>query len=425
MRAKLPWPFLTVIVCSFVLGAAWGWKLLRDRTSEEGRLKAEARLSVLSPPGILSRELLIEFQRREKIEVELTTEPFPSSLLRRALKSAPGQFDLVLVYHHQVSALRAERKLVSLFDSRSKFPTVIAPDFRKLPNDRNLMDTAPLLWGVLGTASAKEFEGLKPRIGFWPAILTGIDDGETAASTFAAKMQPMFAESTELLNQMKKGPGGLSTTPTSPVIVSHASLAFRPYKDLNLTFAPLKANERELHPLWILTAAAIADGDLERARKFVRFLLEPSQTLALIETARVGATTLREQVELASLPKELRASYFRTFSIDKISIERDERVRNADDVLEQMVQGASLKMPSGPLATKLVDGAPATAKVKLKSPPRQAPVEPVNAEAGIPAAAESASSATPGVTSGATSEVPAELPRPEVTAPSELQPRDD
>jgi hypothetical protein len=406
MRSKLPWPFIIVIVCSFIFGAAWGWKLLRDRASEEGRLESEARLRVLAPPGILSHEQLVEFQRREKIEVELATEVFPGSLLRRALKSAPGQYDLVLVYHHQVSALRAERKLAALFDTRVKFPTNIAPDFRKLPNDRNLMDTAPLLWGVLGIGSSKALDAQKPRVAFWPSFLIGAEDADLTANAFATKIQPMLGGFDHLEAQLKKGPGGFTEAPTTPVVISHASLAFSPYKEMNLRLEPIKTRDSEAYPLWILTAAAVADGDLERARKFVRFLLEPAQNLALVQTARVGATTLREQAGLESLPKNLQASYFRTFSIDKISVERDERVRNADDVLEQMAQGANLKVAPPSAHTRAAEPAPVVTKRKAKPtpPPSRDSEEQDAVEEGAPAAAEPAGGAT---------------------APSEAQPLDD
>jgi hypothetical protein len=368
MRSKLSWPFILVILCSFIFGAAWGWKMLRDRTSAEGRLESEARLRVLAPPGILSRELLVEFQRREKIEVELAVETFPGSLLRRALKSAPGQYDLILAFHHQVSALRAERKLAPLFDARVKFPTTIAPDFRKLPNDRNLMDTAPLLWGLLGLATSKEVESLKPKVAFWPSFLIGLEDSEMTATAFASKIQPMLGRFDHLDAQLRKGPGGFTDKPTTPVVISHASLAFSPYSEMNLRFEPLKDHGGEVYPLWILTAVGIADGDIERARKFVRFLLEPAQNLAIVQTARVGATTLREQAGLETLPKNLQASFFRTFPIDKISIERDERIRNADDILEQMALGANLKVETPIVHNRPVaDATPvATPRPKVK-----------------------------------------------------------
>lgn len=411
MRSKLPWPFIIVILCSFIFGAAWGWKLLRNRASEEGRLESEARLRVLAPPGILSHELLVEFQRREKIEVELSVETFPGSLLRRALKSAPGQYDLVLAFHHQVSALRAERKLSPLFDNRVKFPTNIAPDFRKLPNDRNLMDTAPLLWGVLGQATSKEFELMKPKAAFWPSFLIGLEDGETTANAFANKIQPILGGFDQVETQLKKGPGGFTEAPKTPVIVSHASLAFSPFKEMNLRFEPLKVRDREYYPLWILTAVGIADGDIERARKFVRFLLEPAQNIALVQTARVGATTLREQPGLEVLPRNLQAAFFRTFSIDKISVERDERVRNADDVLEQMTLGANLKVAAPSPHTRAIEVAPQVgiARSKKKPKPTPAPASGDDAqdtveEAAPPAAAE---------------------PNGAATAPSEQQPLDD
>ena len=412
MRRKLSWPFFIVIFCSFSLGAIWGWKLIRDRAAVEGRLEAEAKIRILAPPGIFTREILVEFQRREKIEVELTTEIFPASLLRRALKSTPGQYDLILVYHHQVTALRVERKLTSLYDSRVKFPTSIAPDFRKLPNDRNLMDTAPLLWGVMGRASKKEIDAAKPKAAFWPSFLIGLEDLNVTPAAFVAKLHTTTGGLAGLEGTMKRGPGGFTDAADSPLIISHGSLAFSPLKELNLQFEPLKAGDHEFYPMWILTAVAMADGDLERSRKFVRFLFEPAQNVALVQSSRVGATTLREQEGLESIPANLQAAHFRTFPIDKILLERDERIRLADELLEQTLLGAAIKVVKVPEVTKPVaEIAVATPRPKPKPKPTPEPSED---------AAESMSELNDEA-AGSAAESPAQTP----TAPSESIPHDD
>lgn len=410
MRRKLPWPFIIVIICSFFLGALWGWKLLHDRAVEEGRLDAEGKLHVLAPPGILSRELMLEFQRQEKIEIEIETETFPASLLRRALKSTPGQYDLALLYHHQVSALRIERRLAPLYDSRAKFPTTIAPDFRKLPNDRNLMDTAPLLWGLMGLGVPAGSTG-KPKLAFWPSFLIGLDDVSVAPPTFVAKVQSQLGGLQEIEELMKQGPGGYKGPPTTPIIVSHGALAFSPLKEANLKFEALKLDDHEVYPLWILTATALADGNVERSRKLIRFLLEPKNNLALVQASRVGATTLREQDGMESLPEPLQAAHFRKFPIDRILLERDERVRLADEVLEQAALGASIKVAKPvetpkpkaiPAAPAISDEAPAaTPRPKAVVKPKPTPAE-VHEESDVEEE-----------TSGA------------ATAPSEAQPHDD
>ena len=418
MRRKLPWPFIVVIICSFFLGAMWGWKLLHDRAVEEGRLDAEGKLHVLAPPGLLSRELLLEFQREEKIEVEIQTETFPASLLRRALKSSPGQYDLALLYHHQVSALRIERRLAPLYDSRAKFPTTIAPDFRKLTGDRNLMDTAPLLWGFLGLAVPQDPKAVaaKPKLAFWPSFLIGLDDISIAPSTFAAKVQAQLGGLQDIEALMLEGPGGYRGPTTTPLIVSHGALAFSPLKEASLRFQALKNGDQDVYPLWILTATALADGDVERSRRFVRFLLEPRNNLALVQAARVGASTLREQEGLESLPEILQASYFRKFPINQILIERDERVRLADEVLEQAALGASIKVAK-PTATPVVPSPKpvvpspkpvVVAKPKPTSTPTPAPaVETPDEEVDV--------EEVPAATNGAES----------TTAPSESPPHDD
>ncbi len=426
MRRKLPWPFIIVIFFSFSLGAIWGWKLLRDRAAEEGRLEADAKLRILAPPGLFTREILVEFQRREKIEVELSTETFPASLLRRALKSTPGQYDLIVLFHHQVSALRVERKLTSLYDSRVKFPTSIAPDFRKLPNDRNLMDTAPLLWGVLGRASKKEVDAAKLKVGFWPTFMIGLEDITIPPATFVSKLQGATAGFVGLEDLMKRGPGGFNELVDSPLLISHGSLAFSPLKEANLHFDPIRMDpirngsnqDQEFYPMWILTAAAMADGDLEGARKFVRFLFEPAQNIALVQASRVGATTLREQEGLETLPKNLQASHFRTFPIDKILLERDERVRLADEILEQALLGATLKIvkPTDtpkPQALAGGDVVQATPRPKPKPKPTPTPEPTEPSEGDLDSSGDGPSEGGTAAPSGGSTE------------PSESKPHDD
>lgn len=350
MSRKIPWPFVVVVITSFLLGAAWGWKLIQDRAAASGRLVSEAKLRILSPPGLFPRELLIEFQRREKIEVEVSVEHFPASLLRRALKSAPGQYDIAITYHYQVSALRAERKLTTPYDSRIKFPIAISPDFRKLPDDRNLMDTTPLLWGLIGIATQKVTPNSKSsfQIATWPSLSIGAAESSETPAAYASKLHSHVTLPEEFEKNLRLGPAGPVAKLNAdlvavPRLISHASLEFSPLKEMagNLEFQPLA--DSRVHPLWILTAVTMIDGDLERTRKFLRFLLEPANNVAMVKYAGFGATTLRDGEDMNVLPKPLRSSYFRTFPIDQILLEKDERVRLTDEAFEQLLRGADVK----------------------------------------------------------------------------------
>lgn len=392
MQRKWHWPFITVILTSFLLGAIWGVKMIRDRAAEEGRLEADAVLNILAPTGFLPKELLIEFQKRERIQVILHEESFPSALLRRALKASPGQYDAAIVFHHQVSALRNERRMISLYDSRVKFPTNIAPDFRKLPDDRNLMDTAPLQWGLLGTAGKQkeDVSGTKItaiRFGFWPSILIGGEATDVPTQNFVTALHASIedlrpgspkAGLTYFLNS-KIAEVELALLPPSSIAVSHGSLVFPPLKDLNLELRPFKSGSpnatlNSSYMLWILTAVAMADGDLERNRKLVRFLLDPVQNLKLVQHAKAGATTLRYQEGFDRLPPALQSSYFRKFPLDKIRIERDERVRQADDLLEQSVLGAAIA--NKPVAKPVVEATPKPMTKSITPPTAAAPKPP-------------------------------------------------
>lgn len=359
MQRKWHWPFITVILTSFLLGAIWGVKLIRDRAAEEGRLEADSVLNILAPTGFIPKEILLEFQKRERIQVILHEESFPSALLRRALKAAPGQYDAAIVFHYQVSALRNERRMLSLYDSRVKFPTNIAPDFRKLPDDRNMMDTAPLQWGLLGVARKQKEDTANPkftalRLGFWPAIMIGGEETNIPTQNFVTglhgSIEDLRSKKPGLAHFLASDPAEVekATHAPSAIAISHGSLAFPPLKDLMLELHPIRPQnsttvENGSYMLWILTAVAMSDGDLERTRKLVRFLLDPVQNLKLVQHTKVGATTLRYQEGFERLPDALQSNYFRKFPLDKIRIERDERVRQADDLLEQSVLGAEIQ----------------------------------------------------------------------------------
>ena len=409
------WPLVTVIVSSFALGALWGWKMIRDRAEEEGRLESLSELNLLAPQGVIPQKLLIEFQRQERIRVVLHEDPFPGSLVRKALKSSPGQYDAALLYHYQVSALRNERRMISLFDARVKFPTSISPDFRKLPDDRNLMDTAPLQWGLLGRAHPKGSESKSPlQFAIWPGLLIGGEVADLPAPNFVSKYLPAISamNNGESMLANVKAPNPLET-----YLVSHASLSFPPFKDLQLEFSgiPLadRTNERGYF-LWILTLTAMADGDLESVRKLMRFLLDPARNLALVQTTKVGATTLRDQEALGDIPETLRSSYFRKFPLQSIIVERDERVRQADDLVEQAILGAAIVPKAVPVQKKPIveteDPQPPPVRRSTPRPTPQPTPEPKAIEATPPEADELAVNPAPPAVS-----------EPVVTEPSEEQ----
>lgn len=370
------WPLVTVIVSSFALGALWGWKMIRDRAEEEGRLESLSDLNLLAPQGVIPQKLLIEFQKQERIRVVLHEDPFPGSLIRKALKSSPGQYDAAVLFHYQVSALRNERRMHSLFDARVKFPTSISPDFRKLPDDRNLMDTAPLQWGLLGRAHPKGLDSKGTlRFAIWPGLIIGGESSDLPAPNFVAKYLPSISpmNNGESLFSNVKEP-----SPLDAFLVSHASLSFPPFKDIPLEFSGLpladRPNERGYF-LWILTLTAMADGDLEGVRKLMRFLLDPARNLALVQATKFGATTLRDQEALSDIPETLRSSYFRKFPLQSIIVERDERVRQADDLVEQAILGAAIVPKALPVPKKqdtAIEPQPTATPVR-RSTPRPTP----------------------------------------------------
>lgn len=340
------WPFIIVVLFSFALGSFWGWRLIQERNEAEGRFVADSHFRLIAPTGLIPESLIRKFEKQERVAVELTSEPSPATLLRKLLKSAPGQYDSAMIFHHQLPSVRTERKLQSLFDSRNRFPIVIAPDFRKLTEDRNLMETAPLLWGFLGAASRKtsppsreilnqaRWDGKHMTIGMWPSWLTAyLPSPETLPIELIRKISPA-------LRNQKSFFETTITDETSFAIVTHGQMNHEPFQR-DWSFASLDHG----FPLWILTSIAVSDGNTEMARKWLQFLLEPAVSREFTLKSRGGASTLRT-MEDSDLPKELKPSHLRSVSIQEVLLDRDERVRQADDLIEQTLAGAQLSAPT-------------------------------------------------------------------------------
>lgn len=357
------WPYIVVILVSFLFGSLWGWRLIQKRNEQEGRFSPENQLKILAPANLISDSLIQEFQQREKIAVQVTSESSPATLLRKLVKSAPGQFDAAFVFHHQIPSLRVERKLTNLFDSRNRFPTVIAPDFRKLPDDRNLMETAPLMWGVIGVATKKQSNTLpslweqnrydthRAAIGVWPSWATLFLPPEAAPPELARKFQSILSLRDQFFG-LGATANAVNVKELTQIIISHGQMEEPEFKtkDGEWTFGSLSSDGR--FPLWILTLVAVSSEtgteNLEPVRKWMRFLMEPAIAKQWILKSHGGATTLKS-LEDSDLPAALKASYLRHFPVHDIKLDRDERVRQADEVLEQTMAGASLAA-SEPLA---------------------------------------------------------------------------
>lgn len=367
------WPFIIVVLLSFGLGSFWGWRLIQERNETEGRFIADSHFRLLAPAGLIPDSIIREFEKQERVAVELTSEPSPATLLRKLLKSAPGQFDSAMIFHHQLPSVRTERKLQSLYDSRNRFPIVIAPDFRKLTEDRNLMETAPLLWGFIGLASRKtatpptreilsqsRWDGKHMTIGVWPSWLTAyLPSPETLPIELVRKISPS-------LRNQKSFFETTVTDETNLAVLTHGQMNQEPFQK-DWSFTSLDHG----YPLWILTSIAVADGNTELARKWLHFLLEPTVSREFTIKSRGGASTLRTMEE-ADIPKELKPSYLRSIPIQDVLLDRDERIRQADDLIEQTLAGAQLSAPTPtplPIAPKPVVSRkkPATAPIETSA----------------------------------------------------------
>jgi hypothetical protein len=164
------WPLILVIGASFLFGSGYGIYLVQKREAELGRRPVETQLKIIAPPQFLDLNgpAFYNFKTRIRSEVglDLQIESAETNLqlLLKALRSAPGTYDAALLFHYQLRPLRHERRLDPLFAGPSasgqqrtglaRSPIVIAPDFRILPDGRDLRTGLPLFWGFLEVQSA-------------------------------------------------------------------------------------------------------------------------------------------------------------------------------------------------------------------------------------------------------------------------------
>lgn len=408
------WPFFIVILLSFGLGSFWGWRLIKEKNQAEGRFVADERFRLLIPAGLVPNSLIRDFEKQANVSVELTVESSPATLLRKLLKSVPGQFDGAMIFHHQLPSLRTERKLQSLYDGRYRFPTVIAPDFRRLTDDRNLTETAPLLWGLIGVArrgattkpltltSQPNWDAKHIAVRVWPSWLTAyLPSPESLPVELVRRFGPTLHNQTSFFE-------ATVTEETDTAIVTHGQMLLPPFnKDWTLV-----SYDRG-YPLWILTFVAVADGNTEVAQKWLRFLLEPAVARELTLKSRGGASTLRS-LEESDLPKELKPSYLRSIPIQDVLLDRDERIRQADELIEQSLAGARLNpvLAAAPAAQQEI---PAKVIAKRKPTPAKAAeaAGPSVVQAGDSAVKATSDAATPAVPNAASPIIP-----PSATVPS-------
>ncbi|HRK07345.1 MAG TPA: hypothetical protein PLZ57_06215 [Pseudobdellovibrionaceae bacterium] len=143
---------------------------MQKREAELGRGPVETQLKLIAPPQFLdlTSPAFHNFKTRLRTEsgIDLQIESAESNLqlLLKALRSAPGTYDAALLFHYQLRPLRHERRLDPLFAGAqasqsqqrtglARPPIVVAPDFRILPDGRDLRTGLPLFWGFLDGAS--------------------------------------------------------------------------------------------------------------------------------------------------------------------------------------------------------------------------------------------------------------------------------
>lgn len=164
------WPLILVIGASFLFGSGYGVFLVQKREAELGRGPVETQLKLIAPPQFLdlTSPAFHNFKTKLRAEagIDLQVESAESNLqlLLKALRSAPGTYDAALLFHYQLRPMRHERRIDPLFagpqvsqtqqrTGLARPPTVVAPDFRILPDGRDLRTGLPLFWGFIDGAS--------------------------------------------------------------------------------------------------------------------------------------------------------------------------------------------------------------------------------------------------------------------------------
>lgn len=338
---KWRWPLIVVTSTSFALGILFGYQQIKQQKEELGQVEIKNQLKILAPAGLVPIELIKDFARREKIQIVLHEESNPPRLLRRLSKSAPSEFDAAFLFHHQIQMAKVDRKLTNLFDSRFRFPSVISPDFRILPDDRNLMESAPLFWGLIGLATPEKPTSTdKFTIGFWPGFAVAATTNE--ASLFET-LNPWKLSMDLFINQrdwqvsfFRKE---FDEPMVMPTLLSHPQfLHFKKTQEQQVNFSPLNSGK---YALWVLSLAAIQDGQTDVVQRFAKYLFEPEVTSQLLSLIPFAASTLKS-IESTSLQPELKPSYFRKFSMQEVSVAKDDRVRELDEMIEKTLGGVPL-----------------------------------------------------------------------------------
>ena len=237
------WPLILVIGASFLFGAVYGIYLVRNREAELGRGPVETKLKIITPPQFIDinspgfHNFKTRIRRDLGLDLEIEVAESNLQLLLKALRSAPGTYDAGLLFHYQIRPLRHERRLDPLFlipgsssDHQriglSKQPSIVAPDFRILPEGRDLRTALPLFWGFLeaeksgpgavwATSMSKAI-GKDPatpssatRRTLWVASLVAIEGGQWEAVRELSKA--LLGESPSLMFSLVQASPGRST----------------------------------------------------------------------------------------------------------------------------------------------------------------------------------------------------------------------
>jgi len=344
---------LSILLGAALIGAAVGVYLNLQLNREKELERARVTLRVLTYKGLLSANLLKEFEEHAQIRVQTEEVANPEELWDRLETSAlnPSQaFDLVSLFSYQVP-LAAQLGRIRAIDEE-KLPNIglVSPDFRYLPGEPAFKGVLPVLWGVVGVMHREPTPPSFPKS--WRELFSeNRFKGKLAlpSSTFLVwELGELLGTVPDLKKTVAKitshavvvsdflTPASALTNESNPsvLVVSHGEAAFPPLQSPEWKFTIPGVGGF----FWSLVFALHPySRKVNEAHELLDFLLEFRSALSLSENFRQASTNRR--VEESDLDARLGPSYLRQIPLHSLEIPKDfNRAREIRELLNQLNQ---------------------------------------------------------------------------------------
>lgn len=290
-------PLILVLISSFVFGSYWGVRIMNRKKAREGLLRAAHVVKVLAPSGLISPNLLAQFQTTnlDSDSVQLTFAGQGDELLAQIAKIQP---DLVFFFSFQRAVVqRAPGGLTDFAgDNRGKaLMGKIAADFLDLAKT----DSVSLLWN------------------FFAFVWRKNDPSVPARPTWDDFVQ--LQSKLSLVNQAGNAWLPLSGRKVlfedhSVVQLGHAEMAYPPFNQGRWQIAVPEGKKGVLVQIEVSLLKNAAEP--EAAHRLINFLLEAKTGLKWCAHTRYASTS--RAVENSEADPRLKPSFLRQLPLIEI-----------------------------------------------------------------------------------------------------------